>query len=128
MTLILRSRCDLEPDAAAVPGQAPAVAESVDQEQAATTFIGRAPAGKLLVVDPGTRIGDLAADPAPAGLDRDLHRAARPMPDRVRHQFRDDHLGAPTVVGVHVRVQRRLTDGFARGGRGVRGRRQIQRD
>src|SRR4051812_26608087 len=84
---ILRLRCHLEPHAAAAVGEAPAVAQRIHEEQAAAAFFGRPPARQLLAANSRTGIANLTANPSPAGLERQLDRAAGSMAHGVRDEL-----------------------------------------
>ena len=64
MPLILRVCCYLEPHAAGVFDQSPAVTECVDEEQPAATLLGRAAACQLGAADTRAGVANLAMDPA----------------------------------------------------------------
>src|SRR3954451_275694 len=126
MTLILRPRCDLEPHPAAVVGEAPAVAERVDQEEAAAALFGGAPTIQLVVMDPGSRVRNLATHSAAARVDRDLDRTSRTVANRVCHELGDDHLHAPAIGGANTRLLGGLANGFTSTRRRMQRGRQLQ--
>lgn len=123
---MLRPPRDLEPDAASVVGQSPAVAQRIHEEKASTTDLGRAAADESVPADARSRIGNLAAHAVPGGLDRDLDWAARPMLHRVRDELGDDHLDAPAVVVIYAGLQGGLTNQLACARGRIRAGRQLQ--
>src|SRR5690349_11847385 len=116
MGRMLRPCRDLEPDAAVVIGQTPAVAQGVNQEQPAAALLGRAPAHELVMADTGSWVPDLAAHSAAAGFDRQLDRAARPVANRICDQLGDDQLGTPALITVDTAFRCSLPQCLSRGG------------
>src|SRR3954453_11275244 len=123
---MLRPSCDLEPDSALVLGEAPAVAERVDQEEAAPALLGGALLEQLGPADALSGIGDLAAHTVATRVERDLDRPARAVADRIRHEVGDDHLHAPAVVRVDSAARGRFAYRLTRTRRCVWRRRQLQ--
>ena len=124
---MLRPCRDLEPHPAAVIGQTPAVAQGVDQEQATPALFGRAPADELLMANAGSRVADLAAHAAAAGLDRQLDRASGPMANGIRDELGDDQLGTPAVIGIDATSCGHLAQCLSRCGWSMRCRGELQR-
>src|SRR3954451_12673374 len=126
--LMLRLGGDLEPDPAVVGGEAPAVTERIDQEEAATPFLGRTAARELVLADAGARVRHFTAQSIAAGIERHLDRTARAVLHGVRDELRDDHLGAPAIIGADACLVDGLPYSRTRTRRSVRRGRQFQRD
>src|SRR3954470_20059726 len=125
---MLRLGCELEPDSAAVVGQTPAVAQCVDQEEAAAAFFGGTATDERVATDARPGIGHLAAKAVATGLYRQLDRAARTVSYGVGHELRDDQLRSPAIVVGDARALGRLAHGLACTCGRMFGRRQLERD